>query len=95
VVWGNVRVLIPSGGQTAKYYTRRWRKANAIERYDYEKGKERRYYKKDNYRLSIGVSSADKPTGILLYNKKKIILKLSPDSHRDSYIRRNRDINAT
>jgi hypothetical protein len=93
VRWGSVRVLTSLSRQITEYYASRKRRASAPEEYDHEKGEKRRHHEKNNYRFSVGVSRANKPTD-LLPHKNKIIFRPPPDSHRNSHARRSRDAGA-
>jgi hypothetical protein len=88
--WGSVRTLISFNRQIIKYYVSRKRKVSAPERYDHEKSEKKRYYGKNNYKSGISVNRVNKLTGLLSHNKRnKIILRSSPDNHRNNYVRRN------
>jgi hypothetical protein len=80
--WGSIRVLISLSRQTIKYYISYKRRTSALKGYNHEKSEKRQYYKKDNYKLSISVSRANKLTNLLPHNKRnKIIFKPPPDNH--------------
>jgi hypothetical protein len=72
------------------------RETSAFNRNNYKKNKERKYYRKNDYKSSININRTNKLTNPLPNSKRnRIIVRLSPYNYRDSHVRRSRNVEST
>jgi uncharacterized Fe-S cluster-containing protein len=72
------------------------RGTSALNRNNYKRSKERKYYRENDYRFSIDIDKANKLINPLPNSKRnRIIVRLFSYSYRDSYVRRSRNAGPT